>query len=119
MIAQQLEVSLHQAFVQARAKGHEFISVEHLLLAWSTARGRRNSARLRHCGGRITKRLKPVHRQAHAHPPTTRPRHPANHKFPTRDSERHPACAVRGQKGRCDSAHGVRIGPYAELPQLA
>jgi ATP-dependent Clp protease ATP-binding subunit ClpA len=33
MIAQELEVSLHQAFVQARAKRHEFISVEHLLLA--------------------------------------------------------------------------------------
>jgi ATP-dependent Clp protease ATP-binding subunit ClpA len=33
MIAQELEVSLHMAFVDARAKRHEVISVEHLLLA--------------------------------------------------------------------------------------
>ncbi|HVC50381.1 MAG TPA: ATP-dependent Clp protease ATP-binding subunit ClpA, partial [Burkholderiales bacterium] len=33
MIAQELEVSLHMAFIDARQKRHEFISVEHLLLA--------------------------------------------------------------------------------------
>ncbi len=33
MIAQDLEVSLHLAFVEARQKRHEFITVEHLLLA--------------------------------------------------------------------------------------
>ena len=33
MIAQELEVSLHTAFVEARQKRHEFITVEHLLLA--------------------------------------------------------------------------------------
>ncbi|MFA7317949.1 MAG: ATP-dependent Clp protease ATP-binding subunit ClpA [Sulfuricella sp.] len=33
MIAQELEVSLHMAFIEARQKRHEFISVEHLLLA--------------------------------------------------------------------------------------
>lgn len=33
MIAQELEVSLHLAFVAARQKRHEFITVEHLLLA--------------------------------------------------------------------------------------
>ncbi len=33
MIAQELEVSLHMAFMDARRKRHEFISVEHLLLA--------------------------------------------------------------------------------------
>ncbi len=33
MIAQELEVSLHLAFIEARQKRHEFISVEHLLLA--------------------------------------------------------------------------------------
>jgi ATP-dependent Clp protease ATP-binding subunit ClpA len=32
MIAQELEVSLHLAFVEARQKRHEFITVEHLLL---------------------------------------------------------------------------------------
>ena len=33
MIAQELEVSLHMAFIEARQKRHEFITVEHLLLA--------------------------------------------------------------------------------------
>ncbi len=33
MIAQELEVSLHMAFVEARQRRHEFITVEHLLMA--------------------------------------------------------------------------------------
>lgn len=33
MIAQELEVSLHMAFVEARQQRHEFITVEHMLLA--------------------------------------------------------------------------------------
>jgi len=33
MIAQELETTLHYAFVEAREKRHEFITVEHLLLA--------------------------------------------------------------------------------------
>ena len=33
MISEELEVSLHMAFVEARAARHEFITVEHLLLA--------------------------------------------------------------------------------------
>lgn len=33
MISQELEVSLHMAFVEARSARHEFITVEHLLLA--------------------------------------------------------------------------------------
>ncbi|MDR1462666.1 MAG: ATP-dependent Clp protease ATP-binding subunit ClpA, partial [Azoarcus sp.] len=33
MIAQELEISLHMAFVEARQKRHEFLTVEHLLLA--------------------------------------------------------------------------------------
>ncbi|WP_157669488.1 ATP-dependent Clp protease ATP-binding subunit ClpA [Chitinibacter sp. GC72] len=33
MIAQELEVSLHMAFMDARQKRHEYITVEHLLLA--------------------------------------------------------------------------------------
>ena len=33
MIAQELEISLHMAFVEARQQRHEFITVEHLLLA--------------------------------------------------------------------------------------
>ena len=35
MIAQELEVSLHMAFVEARQQRHEFITVEHLLLAFA------------------------------------------------------------------------------------
>jgi ATP-dependent Clp protease ATP-binding subunit ClpA len=51
MIAQELEVSLHTAFVEARQKRHEFITVEHLLLALidnPTA-----SDALRACGAQI------------------------------------------------------------------
>ena len=33
MIAQELEVTLHMAFMDARQKRHEYITVEHLLLA--------------------------------------------------------------------------------------
>ena len=33
MIAQELEVTLHMAFVEARQQRHEFLTVEHLLLA--------------------------------------------------------------------------------------
>ena len=33
MIAQELEVSLHMAFMDARQKRHELITVEHLLLS--------------------------------------------------------------------------------------
>jgi ATP-dependent Clp protease ATP-binding subunit ClpA len=33
MIAHDLEISLHMAFVESRQKRHEFITVEHLLLA--------------------------------------------------------------------------------------
>ena len=33
MIAKELEASLHMAFVEARKQRHEFITVEHLLLA--------------------------------------------------------------------------------------
>jgi ATP-dependent Clp protease adaptor protein ClpS len=40
MIAQELEVSLHMAFVEARQQRHEFITVEHLLMACSTTRRR-------------------------------------------------------------------------------
>ena len=33
MIAQELEVTLHMAFMDARQRKHEFVTVEHLLLA--------------------------------------------------------------------------------------
>ncbi|HEY7986891.1 MAG TPA: Clp protease N-terminal domain-containing protein, partial [Methylophilaceae bacterium] len=51
MIAQELEVSLHIAFMEARQQRHELITVEHLLLAMldnPTA-----SQVIRACGGDI------------------------------------------------------------------
>jgi ATP-dependent Clp protease ATP-binding subunit ClpA len=51
MIAQELEVSLHLAFVEARQKRHEFITVEHLLL---TMLDNASAAQvLRACGANI------------------------------------------------------------------
>ena len=40
MIAQELEVSLHMAFMDARQNRHELITVEHLLLAMIDKIGR-------------------------------------------------------------------------------
>ncbi|MGA9393961.1 MAG: Clp protease N-terminal domain-containing protein, partial [Azonexus sp.] len=50
MIAQELEVSLHMAFVEARQKRHEFITVEHLLLALIDNPSAAEA--LRSCGGK-------------------------------------------------------------------
>ena len=33
MISKELEITIHQAFIEARAKRHEFITVEHILLS--------------------------------------------------------------------------------------
>lgn len=51
MIAQELEVSLHMAFVEARQKRHEFITVEHLLLALLDNPSAADT--LRACGAKI------------------------------------------------------------------
>ena len=51
MIAQELEVSLHMAFVEARQKRHEFITVEHLLLALLDNPSAAEA--LRACGGNL------------------------------------------------------------------
>ena len=51
MIAQDLEVSLHLAFVEARQKRHEFITVEHLLLAMLDNASAANV--LRACGANV------------------------------------------------------------------
>ena len=51
MIAQELEVSLHMAFVEARQKRHEFITVEHLLLALLDNPSAAEA--IRSCGGHI------------------------------------------------------------------
>jgi ATP-dependent Clp protease ATP-binding subunit ClpA len=68
MIAQELEVSLHMAFVEARQKRHEFITVEHLLLALidnpSAAEG------LRACGANIELLRKDLTQFIGQHTPT-------------------------------------------------
>ncbi|GAB3242009.1 ATP-dependent Clp protease ATP-binding subunit [Chitinimonas naiadis] len=51
MIAQELEVSLHTAFVEARQKRHEYITVEHLLLAMLDNQSAAEV--LRACGAKI------------------------------------------------------------------
>ncbi len=51
MIAQELEVSLHTAFVEASQKRHEFITVEHLLLALIDNPSASDA--LRACGGQL------------------------------------------------------------------
>ena len=59
MIAQELEVSLHMAFVEARQQRHEFITVEHLLMARFDKRHvqadfkllRNHAASIMHCRG--------------------------------------------------------------------
>ncbi|SFZ74115.1 ATP-dependent Clp protease ATP-binding subunit ClpA [Chitinimonas taiwanensis] len=51
MIAQELEVSLHTAFMEARQKRHEYITVEHLLLAMLDNQSAAEV--LRACGAKI------------------------------------------------------------------
>ncbi len=68
MIAQELEVSLHIAFVEARQKRHEFITVEHLLLALldnPTA-----AEALRACGANLEQLRKDITQFIAEHTPT-------------------------------------------------
>jgi ATP-dependent Clp protease ATP-binding subunit ClpA len=68
VIAQELEVSLHMAFVDARQKRHEFITVEHLLLALldnPTA-----AEVLRACAANIDELRKSLNEFIAAHTPT-------------------------------------------------
>lgn len=51
MIAQELEVSLHMAFVDARQRRHEFITVEHLLLSLTENQAARDV--LKACGADV------------------------------------------------------------------
>ena len=66
MIAQELEVSLHMAFVEARQKRHEFITVEHLLLAARQSFRSGGSARMcsEHRGTSSSELT--IHRRPHA-----------------------------------------------------
>ena len=68
MIAQELEVSLHMAFVEARQKRHEFITVEHLLLALLDNPSAAET--LRACGGNIEQLRKDLSKFIVDHTPT-------------------------------------------------
>ena len=80
MIAQELEVSLHMAFVEARQQRHEFITVEHLLLALLDNPSAAEV--LRACAANIDdlrKSLAELHQGEHAHGGRLRRgRHPAD-----------------------------------------
>ncbi|VEB44861.1 ATP-dependent Clp protease ATP-binding subunit ClpA [Chromobacterium violaceum] len=68
MIAQELEVSLHMAFMDARRKRHEFISVEHLLLAMTDNPSAAEV--LRACGANIDQLKKQLTDFIDEHTPT-------------------------------------------------
>ncbi|HNC51600.1 MAG TPA: ATP-dependent Clp protease ATP-binding subunit ClpA [Accumulibacter sp.] len=68
MIAQELEVSLHMAFVEARQKRHEFITVEHLLLALLDNPSAADA--LRACGAGIEQLRRDLTRFIGEHTPT-------------------------------------------------
>ena len=68
MIAQELEVSLHMAFVEARQKRHEFITVEHLLLALLDNPSAAET--LRACGGNLEQLRKDIARFIDEHTPS-------------------------------------------------
>ena len=101
MIAQELEVSLHMAFVEARQKQHEFITVEHLLLAHARQPVRRRGAEgLRRRPGRAARRPVRVHPGAHAAAcAALRRGHAADAGLPARHPARDPPRAVVRQEG--------------------
>ena len=68
MIAQELEVTLHMAFVEARQQRHEFITVEHLLLALLDNPSAAET--LRACGGNIEQLRKDLSTFIAEHTPT-------------------------------------------------
>ena len=101
MIAQELEVSLHMAFVEARQKQHEFITVEHLLLAMLDNPSAAEV--LKACGVDLDELrgvLADFIQRAHAAPaPALGRRHAADAGLPARDPARDPARPVVGQEG--------------------
>ncbi len=68
MIAQELEVTLHLAFVDARQKRHEYITVEHLLLALLDNPS--SADVLRACGANIDQLRKELSQFIEEHTPT-------------------------------------------------
>jgi len=67
MIGQELELSLHRAFTDARQKRHEFITVEHLLL--TLLDNPSASEALRACAANIEELRKPLTEFINEHTP--------------------------------------------------
>ena len=118
MIAQELEVSLHMAFVEARQKRHEFITVEHLLLALldnPTA-----AEVLRACAANIDELRKALADFIAAHTPTVAGTEEIDTQptlgLPARHPARHPARAVLRQEG---SHRRQRAGRHLRREGLA
>ncbi len=100
MIAQELEVSLHMAFVEARQQRHEFITVEHLLLALLDNPSAAEV--LRACSANIDDLRKSLAGFIKENTPTVggyrRGRHAADAGLPARDPARDHARAVHRQR---------------------
>jgi ATP-dependent Clp protease ATP-binding subunit ClpA len=100
MIAQELEVSLHMAFVEARQQRHEFITVEHLLMALLDNPSAAEV--LRACAANIDDLRKSLATFIKENTPTVvrhrRGRHAADAGLPARDPARHHARAVHRQR---------------------
>jgi ATP-dependent Clp protease ATP-binding subunit ClpA len=100
MIAQELEVSLHMAFVEAAQQRHEFITVEHLLLALLDNPSAAEV--LRACAANIEDLRKSLSASSRRTRPTVggdrRGRHPADARLPARDPARDHARAVHRQR---------------------
>ena len=101
MIAQELEVSLHMAFVEARQKQHEFITVEHLLLAMLDNPSAAEV--LKACGVDLDELRGVLTDFISEHTPRLLAalgrRHAADARLPARDPARDPARPVVGQEG--------------------
>ena len=100
MIAQELEVSLHMAFVEARQQRHEFITVEHLLLALLDNPSAAEV--LRACSANIDDLRKSLTQFIKENTPTVGGTDEVDTQptlgFPARDPARDHACAVHRQR---------------------
>jgi ATP-dependent Clp protease ATP-binding subunit ClpA len=98
MIAQELEVSLHMAFMEARQKRHEFITVEHLLLALLDNPSA--SEVLKACAAEVDDLRKLLSEFVTEHTPILTPMipTPSPRSIPARDPARNSARPVVGQK---------------------
>ena len=100
MLSSELEFCLNEAFQQARSERHEYMTVEHLLLAILDIP--KVTEILKACGADITrlrKELSRIHRGIDAPPDDRRrPGGPADARLPARPAARGVSCPVERQK---------------------